>query len=106
MLLDGDWFGTLPIQAACEFGKAIYCGTEVDFEPTVAHELRKQVEQSGVAFMAEFPRRFAPATLRLKELIATRLGRPRLLFCHRRWLARPPHLSAASAAWRIEVGAN
>ncbi len=32
----------------------------------------------------ELPRRFAPATLRLKELMATRLGKPRLLFCHRR----------------------
>jgi predicted dehydrogenase len=84
MLLDGDWFGTLPIQAACEHGKAIYCGTEIDFDPRVASALRQQVEQSGVAFMAEFPRRFAPATLRLKELIATQLGRPRLLFCHRR----------------------
>ena len=41
-------------------------------------------EESGIAFMAEFPRRQAPATLRLKELIATRLGEPRLLFCHRR----------------------
>jgi predicted dehydrogenase len=39
---------------------------------------------SGVAFMAEFPKRQAPATLRLKELIATKLGRPRLLFCHQR----------------------
>ena len=34
--------------------------------------------------MAEFPRRHAPATIRLKELIATRLGPPKLLFCHRR----------------------
>lgn len=84
MLLDGDWYGTLPVQAACEFAKAIYCGTEIDFDPNVASQLRRQVEQSGVAFMAEFPRRFAPATLRLKELIATQLGRPRLLFCHRR----------------------
>ena len=54
MLLDGDWFGTLPVQAACEFGKAIYCGTEVDFEPSVADQLRQQVEDSGIAFMAEF----------------------------------------------------
>ena len=37
-----------------------------------------------MTFMAEFPRRFAPATLRLKELIATRLGAPRLIFCHKR----------------------
>ena len=34
--------------------------------------------------MAEFPRRVYPATQRLKELIATKLGPPRLLFCHHR----------------------
>ena len=39
--------------------------------------------------MAEFPRRLAPATLRLKELIATRLGKPKLLFCHRRSSIEP-----------------
>jgi predicted dehydrogenase len=49
-----------------------------------ARSLKQRVQESGVAFMAEFPRRHAPATLRLKELIATRLGRPRLMFCHQR----------------------
>ena len=54
--------------------------------------------------MAEFPRRHSPATIRLKELIATRLGTPRLVFCHQRSAAqttghclpvRPPdHFSA------------
>jgi predicted dehydrogenase len=39
--------------------------------------------------MAEFPCRLAPATLRLKELIATRLGLPRLMFCNRRFTSRP-----------------
>jgi predicted dehydrogenase len=34
--------------------------------------------------VAELPCRLAPATVRLKELIATRLGKPRLLFCHQR----------------------
>ena len=34
--------------------------------------------------MAELPRRFAPATIRMKELIATKLGQPKLLFCHER----------------------
>lgn len=84
MMLEGDWYGVAPLMAACEFGKAIYCGGEVDFDPQQAAELRQAVNDSGVAFMAEFPRRFAPATLRLKELIATRLGQPKLLFCHRR----------------------
>lgn len=84
MMLEGDWYGLAPLLAACEYGKAIYCGSEVAFDPDNAAHLKRSVEESGVAFMAEFPRRFAPATLRLKELIATRLGRPKLLFCHRR----------------------
>lgn len=84
MMLEGDWYGVTPLMAACEHGKAIYCGGEVDFDPQQAAELKQAVNDSGVAFMAEFPRRFAPATLRLKELIVTRLGQPKLLFCHRR----------------------
>jgi predicted dehydrogenase len=55
--------------------------------------MRDVVERSGVAFMMEFPRRFAPATLRLKELIATRLGHPRLVFCHARRQTENPSRS-------------
>lgn len=84
LFLESGWYGTSPINAACDFGKAIYCGSEVAIEPDRATSLKSVVEQSGVAFMAEFPRRLAPATLRLKELIATKLGRPKILFCHKR----------------------
>ena len=65
-------------------GKAIYCASAFDVSPAEAADVRERVHQAGIAFMAEFPRRLAPATIRLKELIATRLGKPRLLFCHRR----------------------
>jgi len=74
----------MPILAACDAGKAIFCGAALDLDPSRARTIKDRVEASGVAFMAEFPRRHAPATLRLKELIATRLGEPRLLFCHSR----------------------
>lgn len=84
LLLDRQWYGALPILAACDAGKAIYCAADLDTEPERAREIKDRVTRSGVAFMAEFPHRHAPATLRLKELIATRLGRPRLLFCHHR----------------------
>ncbi len=84
LVLSPEWYGPLPILAACESGKAVYCAAALDIEPARASEIKKRVEESGVAFMAEFPRRHAPATLRLKELIATRLGAPRLLFCHER----------------------
>ncbi len=84
LILTGQWFGALPLLAACDAGKAVYCAASLDFDTEQARQIKQRVEESGVAFMAEFPRRQAPATLRLKELIATRLGSPRLLFCHQR----------------------
>lgn len=84
LILSPQWYGALPILAACESGKAVYCAAGLDLTPEDARLIRRRVEQTGVAFVAEFPRRHAPATVRLKELIATRLGTPRLLFCHQR----------------------
>ncbi|MCU0715168.1 MAG: Gfo/Idh/MocA family oxidoreductase [Pirellula sp.] len=84
MVLEDDWYQLMPLLAACDYGKAIFCGAEIDLTSSAAADLKGRIQSSGVAFMTELSRRFAPATLRLKELIATRLGRPRLLFCHRR----------------------
>ncbi len=84
MVLQRTWLGWLPMLAACEAGKAIYWAGDLDVDPDHDEHVRAAIDASGIAFMAEFPRRFAPATLRLKELIATRLGAPQLLFCHRR----------------------
>lgn len=86
LMLSPQWYGTLPILAACDAGKAVYCAAALDIDRDQSHSVKQRVEQSGIAFMAEFPRRLAPATLRLKELIATRLGPPQLLFCHHRML--------------------
>ncbi|MEQ8846877.1 Gfo/Idh/MocA family oxidoreductase [Botrimarina sp.] len=87
LMLSGRWFGALPILAACDHGKAVYCGASVDLAEEEARRLRQRVRTAGVAFMAELPHRLAPATIRLKELIATRLGQPRLLFCNERHAA-------------------
>jgi predicted dehydrogenase len=88
LLLSARWYGALPILAACDAGKAIYCSAALDLDTHEADEVRRRVREAGVAFMAEFPCRLAPATLRLKELMATRLGPPRLLFCNRRFTSR------------------
>ena len=84
LALSPEWYGPLPILAACEAGKAVYSSAALDVTPDQALEIHQRIESSGVAFMAELPRRHAPATIRLKELIATRLGQPHLLFCHQR----------------------
>ena len=91
LYLGEQWFGAMPILAACDHGKAVYSAVSLPVEAAEAAALRGRVERSGIAFMAEFPRRHAAATVRLKELIATRLGRPRMLFCHR----RVPHAKTA-----------
>jgi predicted dehydrogenase len=84
LFLADQWFGPAPLLAACDHGKAVYSAISLPVDPAEAQELRRRVEDSGIAFMVELPRRHAPATVRLKELIATRLGPPRMLFCHRR----------------------
>src|SRR3954471_14214566 len=90
LILSPQWYGPLPILAACEHGKSVYCGAALDIvDPDEANVVKQRVQESGIAFMAEFPRRLAPATLRLKELIATRLGGPNLIFCHRRSTIEP-----------------
>ncbi len=92
LVLSGRWFGMLPVLAACESGKAVFCTSGLALSLEQAGLLRQRVLESGVAFMAEFPQRYAPATTRLKELIVTRLGEPRLLFCH----VRVPREKSAS----------
>ena len=103
LLLAKQWYGALPILAACGEGKAVYCGAHLDLDLDQARQLKQRVEQSGVAFMAEFPRRHAPATIRLKELIATRLGAPRLMFCH---LRAPAEESTRKLQRPLDAGKN
>lgn len=84
LYLADQWAGPAPILAACDHGKAVYSAISFPVDAIEGELLRSRVDKSGIAFMVELPRRHAPATLRLKELIATRLGTPRMLFCHRR----------------------
>ncbi len=84
LALSPQWYGPLPIEIACQTGKAVYSSAALDVTPEQAASIHQHIRSSGIPFMAELPRRYAPATIRLKELIATRLGKPRLMFCHQR----------------------
>ena len=100
LYISQQWFGSTPIQAACDHGKAVYSAVSLPSDIAEAAALRQRAEEAGIAFMGEFPRRHAPATVRLKELIATRLGRPRMLFCHR----RVPHAAATGQSPTRDAG--
>ena len=40
LVLSGQWFGALPILAACEAGKSVYCAAPLDFAPEQAQSFR------------------------------------------------------------------
>ncbi len=103
LVLSPQWFRELPILAACDSGKAVYCAAGLELNPHEARAIKSRVEQSGIAFVAEFARRHYPATQRLKELIATQLGRPRLLFCHQRSVVAEPSAGGPSDSTASET---
>lgn len=83
-LMTPQWFGLHAVALACDAGKPIYCALPLAGELAELEPLTDRVEASGVPFMPEFARRFYPATLRLRELLATSLGKPRLIIGHNR----------------------
>lgn len=82
--LTPQWFGLHPIALACEVRKPIYCALPPASEPEAFEALSGQIRASGTTFVPELPRRFYPATLRLRELLATVLGPPKLVLGHAR----------------------
>ncbi len=82
--LTHQWFGLHPLALACEHRKPIFCALPAAAEPQGLEGLADAIRQSGTVFMPELPRRYYPATLRLCELLATRLGRPTLVLGHAR----------------------
>jgi predicted dehydrogenase len=78
-LLSPQWFGLHALQVAAASGKPIYCALPLASEPATIDRLEASLSSTSSVFMPEFARRFYPATIRLRELLATTLGPPRLL---------------------------
>ena len=95
LVLSPQWFRALPILAACQSGKAVYSRSDWTLTSTRLNRSAIGWKRLESLSWPKFPKRQAPATIRLKELIATQLGEPRLLFCHQRSV---PETSPASAA--------
>jgi predicted dehydrogenase len=111
-LLSAQWFGIYPAEIACRFRKPVYCAMALTGFPEELRSLSTLIEQSGIPFMPELPRRFYPATLRLRELLATTLGRPRLIlgqtrqFGFDRYGQPGPSTQIAPAPLLIDPGSN
>jgi predicted dehydrogenase len=109
-LLSRQWFGLHPIALACAAGKPVYCALPLADDLFELEDLVKHVEANRIVFMPEFARRCYPATLRLKELLATELGAPRLIVGHSRlygfdrYAAPGPTTQIAPAPLLIDPG--
>ena len=79
VVLDTAWSGSVPAQFACRVGKPAFLAHRLAYRLREADQLLRQAAQTGVMLMPDFGHRYTPATSRLRELIATRLGRPQVL---------------------------
>lgn len=74
LILDPGWYNTYPAGLAVDHARpALYANT---FAAPLNNltQILKRSQERGETLMPEFPQRFTPATTRLRELIATRLG--------------------------------
>lgn len=78
-LLSPQWFGLHAIELACRLKKSVYCALPMFNELDELEAVVRRVGESGIRVFPEFARRSYPATLRLRELLATSLGAPRLI---------------------------
>ena len=74
LILDPGWFGTYPADLAVRNGRpALFANMFSSSIPGLIPILQRSLE-TGETLMPEFPRRCTPATNRLRELMATKLG--------------------------------
>ncbi len=74
LILDPGWFGIYPAELAVRLGRPALFANCFHHEPQRLATVFAQSIEQGESLVAEFPNRFAPATMRIRELLATKLG--------------------------------
>ncbi len=103
LILDPGWFGIYPAELAVWCGRPALFANCFGSDPQRLTELFGHAIERGETLLPEFPQRFLPATTRLRELIATKLGPVR------RITLQVPTLSTGNAAaleWLVEQQAD
>jgi len=74
LVLDPAWYGLHPAELACEYQKPAFLAGSLGHELAALQSLYERSRARETLLMTEFSRRYTPATTRLRELMATRLG--------------------------------
>ncbi|HEY3963940.1 MAG TPA: hypothetical protein VGM05_05235 [Planctomycetaceae bacterium] len=75
LILETDWHEGIPVWFACQLGKPVFLAGRLA-NRLCSTDLHRQAAAAGVTLMPDLGHRYTPVTSRLRELIATRLGRP------------------------------
>jgi predicted dehydrogenase len=81
LLLDEQWFGLWPLEQAARKGKPVFCALSPACDDAHADDVMRQVRETGSPVMWALWSALSPAVTRLADLLATRLGPPRLVRC-------------------------
>lgn len=76
LVFDGGWCGRETIRLLCQTGRPLFLGGAIGTDAGPLDRLCAEVADCGVTVMPELGQRYTPATMRLRELIATQLGPP------------------------------
>lgn len=79
LLLDASWYGVAPAFWACERQRPALIASHPATSPCEWQKLHETAQQQSVMLVPELAWRFQPSTVRLRELIASRLGPVRSL---------------------------
>jgi predicted dehydrogenase len=79
LMFDADWHADVPLHFACRYRKPVFIAGSLGADLPRIEVLEKITSTHGIDMMPELSRRYTPATLRFRELIATSLGRVRRL---------------------------
>ena len=86
LLLNAQWFGLWPIEQAARVGKPVFCAVPLATDEAHADDVARRVREAGLPVMAAPAPALSPAVTRLRDLLASRLGVPRLVRCD--WCGR------------------
>jgi predicted dehydrogenase len=98
LLLDTQWYGWWPVQAACRYGKPVFCAAPFLREDAHADSLVRQVRDCRLPVMVALAPRLAPATRKLCQLLSHRLGAASVVLCDAACPLRYPSASPTPLA--------
>lgn len=77
LLLDAGWYGAEAVRLLCAASKAVYLAADIGRDSATLQALHWTAVSYGLTLMPELQLRYTPASARLRELMATKLGRPK-----------------------------